>query len=192
MNHVSKLDGLLMAMLAPVDVTAKCKTYMNVRLFKAFLVGRLWKLVGHLPVYFKSNDHGAFKVDKEKQAVVSKKLRGFMATGKILIFCPEGQINNDPRTLQPFRRGSFDMPSEMGMDIWALTTANCDKVWPKLAPMGGYPATIKISLKKIHSGNPRKKNASLDEVKEACKNLADKCQIKMQAEVDKFYSGKVH
>eukprot|EP00954_Amorphochlora_amoebiformis_P006807 531915-Amorphochlora_amoeboformis.AAC.1 len=100
----------------------------------------------------------------------------------------------------------------MGMDIWALTTANCDKVWPKLAPMGGYPATIKISLKKIHSGNPRKKNASLDEVnlhgynkgksmviihmfdqvKEACKNLADKCQIKMQAEVDKFYSGKVH
>jgi len=186
MNHVSKLDGLLMAMLAPVDITAKCKTYMNIRLFQAFLTGRIWKLVGHLPVHFKSDEHGVFKVDREKQAVVSKKLRGFMETGKILIFCPEGQINKNPRNLQPFRRGSFALPAELGMDIWALTTQNCDGIWPRKAGMGGRPGSIKVALKKIHNGKVNGK-MDADDIKEECKVLAEKCQQSMQQEVSKLY-----
>uniref|UniRef100_A0A7S3YTW4 Phospholipid/glycerol acyltransferase domain-containing protein n=1 Tax=Lotharella globosa TaxID=91324 RepID=A0A7S3YTW4_9EUKA len=186
-NHVSKLDGLLMAMLAPVSILQKCKTLMMHRLFNAFLTGRIWKLCGHLPVYFKSDEHGKFSVDKERQAGVNTQLKEFLGKGRILIFCPEGQINKDPKTLQPFRRGSFAMPAEMGMDIWAFTTHNCDKVWPKDADMGGFPTTVKVTLTKLMDGDETKADTP-EEIKAACVTMASKCQSRMQVVVDKYYA----
>eukprot|EP00467_Chlorarachnion_reptans_P006016 CAMPEP_0114519442 /NCGR_PEP_ID=MMETSP0109-20121206/19006_1 /TAXON_ID=29199 /ORGANISM="Chlorarachnion reptans, Strain CCCM449" /LENGTH=258 /DNA_ID=CAMNT_0001700183 /DNA_START=59 /DNA_END=835 /DNA_ORIENTATION=- len=189
-NHVSRLDGLLMAMVAPMDVTAKCKTLMNITLFRQFLVGRIWELCGHLPVYFKSDEHGKFKVDQEKQAVVSKELREFMETGKILIFCPEGQINKEPRTLQPFRRGSFRLPTELKMDIWAFTTHNAHVTWPKKAAFGGVPTTLNYTLTKIHDGDSASvpEDPNSEEFKATYIKLAASCQKAMQVEVDKFYA----
>eukprot|EP00466_Bigelowiella_natans_P004511 jgi/Bigna1/141964/aug1.66_g16672 len=184
-NHVSKLDGLLLGMFAPLDITMKCKTYMKSDLFDAFLTGRIWTLVGHLPVHFKSEEKGVFKVDREKQAIVTQKLSAFMKTGKILIFCPEGQISQDPSKLQPFRRGSFAMVAELGMDVWAFTTHNAQKVWPNSQKMGGFPATLKLSITKLHDGKVEK-----DDIKGACIRLSEETQKKMQKEVDRHFSGE--
>jgi len=105
-------------------------------LFNAVLAGRIFTLIGHLPVHFKSDDYSKFTVDKEKQMKVwiyyhedscvhsmdqklplqvVEEMEHFLKKGKILMYCPEGRINKNPEKLSPFRHGSFKIVHELNL-----------------------------------------------------------------------------
>lgn len=175
-NHSSYLDGLLVGMTVPLALLGRGKTYMMNKQFKTPLVGRLWKLTGQLPVYFKSNEYGKFSVDQDRQKAVTQRVTRFTKSGGTLIYCPEGQVNKSPRELLPFRRGSFKGPAESGLDMYAFVHLNNDKMWPRKQPIGGLPSTIRIRVRKLRAGGSESKASAAD--------LADQCREEMQTILD--------
>ena len=101
-NHTSFLDTILTVTCLPSSVIARLRTYQNAALLKKPLLSSICWGCHHFPVYFKSAEDGKFTLDREKFAVVDKRVNSHLKTGGMLAFFPEGQINEKPRELLPF------------------------------------------------------------------------------------------
>jgi hypothetical protein len=75
-----------------------------------------------------------------------------IAAGGSIGLCPEGQVSRAPPTpLQSFRRGSFAIPCANKMPIWGYTMLGCHDTWPLKEAIGGFPATIYVSLDHLYT-----------------------------------------
>ena len=121
-NHTSLFDGFLMAAIMPSSLTRRCKSLMAAYTFKTPVLGEIFRLVGHEPVYFLKDDEGKFSVDKVRQAPVNDRIRQHVAGGGVLAFCPEGTVNRkDPTKCLPLRRGSFQLAVDLRLPIYGIS-----------------------------------------------------------------------
>ena len=65
----------------------------------------------------------------------------------MLAFFPEGQINEKPRELLPFRYGGMKKALLNDACLFLLVTKGNATVWPRSAPIGGFPGQVKWTLK---------------------------------------------
>lgn len=146
-NHTSFLDTILTVTCLPSSVIARLRTYQNAALLKKPLLSSICWGCHHFPVYFKSAEDGKFTLDREKFAVVDKRVNSHLKTGGMLAFFPEGQINEKPRELLPFRYGGMKKALLNDACLFFLVTKGNATVWPRSAPIGGFPGQVKWTLK---------------------------------------------
>ena len=150
--------------------------------FKTPVLGEIFRLVGHEPVYFLKDDEGKFSVDKARQAPVNERIRQHVAGGGVLAFCPEGTVNRKDQTkCLPLRRGSFQLAVDLRLPIYGISALGQHRFWPwKGAP--GHPATIRVKLYAVDKWNDM---LDAGEGKGAtATDVADLAQEAMQASVD--------
>jgi 1-acyl-sn-glycerol-3-phosphate acyltransferase len=181
-NHTSLFDGFLNAAVMPRSLCVRCKSLMASYTFKTPVLGAIFRLVGHEPVYFLKDDEGKFSVDKAKQAPVNERVRAHVAQGGVLAFCPEGTVNkHDPTKCLPLRRGSFQLAIDLRVPIYGISSLGQHRFWPhKGAP--GHSAHVNVSLYEVKAWNDRVAagtNAGL-----TATDLATMAQEAMQASVD--------
>ena len=121
-NHTSMFDGFLMAAIMPSSLCRRCKSLMAAYTFKTPVLGEIFRLVGHEPVFFLKDDEGKFSVDKARQAPVNERIRAHVAGGGVLAFCPEGTVNRKDQTkCLPLRRGSFQLAVDLRLPIYGVS-----------------------------------------------------------------------
>lgn len=190
-NHTSFFDTIWSLTNIPMKPAWHLRSYVSSHLFGVPVLAQICKAVGHFPIFFKSQKNGDFGVDKEKMIKVQARVDKHLANDGILGFFPEGTINNTPEQLNPFRYGGFKAALDVDARIWCQVLVGASKVWPKSAPVGGYPATGMYEVRAIAPEGCRKLLASLKEsLTEEQKDypderiLAEHAQATMQAMYD--------
>jgi len=159
MNHTSFLDLFVMcASVTPmVALRAHLRCIIAAKLTRLPLLGNaLGAWSGNFPAHFKAEAGGisgaasaSFSTDSAKQAIVADNLHAHVAAGGMLGCCPEGTVNANPAVLLPFRHGAFRIAIEKQMPIFAMVVVGCDECWPKHAAVGGWPATVYVSVRVV-------------------------------------------
>jgi len=174
-NHTSFWDAIVFSGFAPLRYVYNCRTLVKASLRKLPVFGPVFDRCGHFPVYFKGEGEGDFSVDQAKQAEVTERLNEHLKNGGRIAFFPEGIVNKDVATLKPFRRGSFKTITENQLQLYYMVIVGNNECWPATAAIGGYPAEIRMVLRKFNydsSTNPS--------------DLADALQAAMQQELLKL------
>lgn len=146
MNHTSFWDTFLYTCIVPASLLFRTRSLMKASLSKLPIVGYAFGNTGHFFVYFKSDEEGNFHVDQEKQAPQTKLLEAHLAKGGTLALFPEGAINKTPETLLPFRFGTFATIHQYRLPIFYMVCVGNQDTWPAKAPVGGFPADIRIRI----------------------------------------------
>lgn len=187
-NHTSFMDAFVTSMLLPFDIIYKCRTLAKSSLFKIPILGEVFRLSGHFPVYFQGSVN--FAVDREKQKKVSEATNKFLKEGGIMLFCPEGQVERDtPHKIQSLRRGSFSLAAEHNLPIFTFIMAGNCEIWPVEWMFGGLPGTVNLRSRCVVSPKELRTRAATkalteDEVKAKTIQLATHTQQCMQEDVD--------
>ena len=188
MNHTSFLDLFLFTSLLPARTVLgqHVRCMVSHHLFKIPGFGRtMGEHSGSFPVHFstksaivvnKSEDADGFGTDKTKQQLVQERVAAHVVGGGSVALCPEGTVNKAPPALQLFRKGSFALAVEHKMPIFGCVMAGNYECWPKVAAIGGWPATIVVE------------NAYLmtPEEGQTAEQVAALCQKAMQAKLDEL------
>eukprot|EP00466_Bigelowiella_natans_P000161 jgi/Bigna1/66105/fgenesh1_pg.1_\ len=198
MNHASFIDSLVaMALLSQADC-GEMRALMTASLFKIPIWGEMCRLMGHFSVFAISNSragtisdplgnttsHDDFRIDKKKQALVSKDVDTYIQNGGGVLIYPEGTINRQVRrgervtSLAPFRYGGIAMAMRHKMKAVALVARGCEDVWPWGAKIGGIPGLVEVVAMPLNLDE--KKEESPEEVS---KRLHDK----MEKEIIELY-----
>lgn len=158
-NHTSPLDSIFYSACVPMQQIQNLRTLAKSSLFKIPLFGHVLTACGHFPVFFASDkpdaplaltSTGSFSVNKEAQEQVSKNIADYLANGGGLSMFPEGQLNrNSCRTMQSFRRGSFQLARDKRLVIWGFLHTGIDAIWPVGDQFGGNPGKIRFKLFKL-------------------------------------------
>lgn len=187
-NHTSYMDAFVMAAALPFDILYKTRTLAKSTLFDSPVVGEVFRLSGHFPVYF--TDSVNFSVDREKQAKVSEETKKFLQNGGVMLFCPEGQVERyTPHKIQSLRRGSFSLSAEYNLPIFTNVIMGNNEVWPVSWKLGGLPGTINFRSRCVLSPEDLKsrgaaRSLTAEEMKERTAELAEQTQKTMQEDVD--------
>lgn len=179
LNHTSLLDGFLGAVVCPPEDIVRVRTMIKSALLKIPIFGRICHWVGHFPVYFTGSAKGDFKVDTEKQAKVSLATNEHIRDGGHIMFFPEGQVSDEPRQLQTFRRGAFALVKEHKPTVWGMAVKGAADTWPKSLGIGGLPANIEIDVWVMFT------KEELDSM--SVETLCDQAQLRFQARLDGMY-----
>lgn len=149
-NHTSFLDALVFTAHSPFSFIMTSRTLMKASLRKLPIFGGVFDRVGHFPVHFKSEEGGAFSVDKDRQMAVAARVQSHVKRdGRLTIF-PEGQMNTAPSQLMPFRHGSFSTIIENNMEMYYCIMWGNNTVWPaKSATPAGGPLDLFIKIGRI-------------------------------------------
>lgn len=91
---------------------------------------------------------------------------------------PEGQLNKNPRTIQPLRRGSFSLPIAHKKAIWGFLNVGCERAWPYKCAVGGFPSDIYVKVFKVTDDASKYNNIE----------LADYAREVMQKNLDDMYA----
>eukprot|EP00796_Vickermania_ingenoplastis_P009130 gene9130-6417_t len=145
-NHTSFWDTLAYTCICPIPLLLRTRSLLKAGLIKLPIVGYAFGNTGHFPVYFKSDEEGNFHVDAEKQAPVTKRMEKFIERGGCLALFPEGAINKTPDTLLPFRFGTFATVHQYRLPVYYAVFVGNNTTWPAKAPIGGFPADIKVRI----------------------------------------------
>jgi 1-acyl-sn-glycerol-3-phosphate acyltransferase len=175
-NHTSFWDAFCFVGSAPVSYIYNCKTLMKATLRNMPLFGPVYDRIGHFPVYFKTSADGDFSVDKERQAVVAEAVNAHIKDSGRIAFFPEGAVNKTPRTLNPFRHGSFATILQNKLKVYYFVSAGNEETWPPSASLGGYPADIDVVLGSFELNH---NDASI-----TAKDVAERLQAKMQSDLE--------
>lgn len=92
---------------------------------------------------------------------------------------PEGQLNKNVRTLQPFRYGSLKFALEHKMPIYFFVLWGPQDAWPVAEAVGGHSADIYFHVQKFEV---KDYDAELNDLTA----FATRMQSEMQLIVDKF------
>jgi 1-acyl-sn-glycerol-3-phosphate acyltransferase len=175
-NHTSFLDAFVFTGYSPVSYISNARTLMKDSLKRLPIFGSVFDRVGHFPVYFKSEEGGAFGVDPVKQAPVNELVQKHLETGGRIALFPEGQVNKNPTTLMPFRNGTFSTIIKHKLPVYYVIMVGNDTVWPPASSAGtGTPTTIDITVGSIPINH---------EVESDPAALSTKCQAAVQKTLD--------
>ena len=118
-NHTSFLDTVLTVAKMPMRCIYRSRTYMADYLLDLPLLGTCIRAMGHFEVSFKGKTDGDFSVDREKMAQTQLRVDAFIASGGMLCFFPEGQLNANPETVMPFREpATQSAPARVFLDLF--------------------------------------------------------------------------
>jgi len=197
-NHTSFLDTVLATTVFPWQVLWRCRTYMDNALFKLPILATICRSIGHFPVYFTSSENGVFKVDAEKMEGVERAVDDHLSNGGWLCFFPEGQVNKEPDKILPFRYGGIKKALKFNARLVSFVSHGNTKVWPRKASVGGFPATVRYSVKALA---PEGANSLLAQLRTDCSDeerdipdhelLSRWLRDRMQQQYDDLASGGV-
>lgn len=178
LNHTSQYDPFVFVGYMPHQIITTCRTLFKHSLTKIPIFGKVYEYCGHFPVYFKGGD--SFSVEAEKQKIVSDNMIEFVdkQKGRLSMF-PEGQLNKNVRTLQPFRYGSLKFALEHKMPIYFFVLWGPQDTWPVAEAVGGHAADIYFAIQKFEVKDYDAEMADLN-------TFASRMQSEMQTVVDKF------
>jgi 1-acyl-sn-glycerol-3-phosphate acyltransferase len=198
-NHTSFLDTVLTVAKMKRKLMFRSRTYMGAFLFDTPIFATVCRNCGHFPVFFKGSKDGDFRVDRAAQDQVDKRVDAHLNNGGVICFFPEGQVNNEPDELMPFRYGGMKKALENDAHLWTFVTYGCDKIWPRKAPVGGFSGSATYSVQCLAPHGARALVAKLraaaeqeDKAKEDHVLLAEHCRTKMQDQHDKLRLGLNH
>lgn len=190
-NHTSFFDTIFSVTVMPSSVLWKMRTYMKSDLFNLPLLGTVCHCVGHFPVFFASDEDGVFKVDETKMESVNVGVDKHLTNGGWLCFFPEGQVNKTPDTILPLRYGGFKKACDFDAKLVSLIVCGNPTIWPRTAPVGGFPGKITYSVKtvapngaKALAAELRKKASAADKDRPDNELLAEAVQVMMQSQYD--------
>ena len=198
-NHTSFLDTILTLTCIPTSEVTRCRTYQNAALLKKPLLSSICWGCYHFPVHFKSAEDGKFTLDREKYAIVDKRVDAHIKNKGMIAFFPEGQINENPETLLPFRYGGMKKALINDACLFFLVTKGNAKVWPRSAPIGGFPGSVKWTFVCLAEDGCQKLVADVKKNKGKLKEiecngdspdhviLANYCRAAMQDVVDNLH-----
>ena len=183
-KHCSQFDVILFgAIINPPSVAFNVKIYYQKSLSKIPIFGLMFKWWGHFPVYFINDKQANRSVDKDKQEEVTALVDKFVSTKQgYLCVLPEGGINHEPTTLQPFRHGGFAPAIKYKVPLFALVHVGLSTMWPKTAKIGGNRARITWRLVKI--------NVDYNDSGLTAAALADSCQAQIQKHLDLLWKAE--
>eukprot|EP00943_MAST-04B_sp_MAST-4B-sp1_P002009 g2009.t1 len=199
-NHTSFLDTILTLTCLPTSEVTRCRTYQNAALLKKPLLSSICWGCHHFPVHFKSVEDGKFTLDREKFAIVDKRVDAHLKNKGMIAFFPEGQINEKPETLLPFRYGGMKKALTNDACLFFLVTKGNAKVWPRSAPIGGFPGEVKWTFTCLAEDGCKKLVADVKKNKSKLKDidcnkdspdhviLANYCRAAMQDVVDDLHN----
>jgi len=191
-NHVSWLDTPILCSLLPEHLVGDTKTLMARSHLGLPVLGRLAEAIGHLPVPFLSRSEGDFSIDKEAFAKTLERLNGHLDAGGHLMIFPEGGLNADWRTLQPFRAGGLEFCIRYDMEVWGWLVAGTANCWPSTVAVGGSPAVIRNQALLLYpsakEAAERLAGAQAD-LKTQAVALAGDMRTKMQRCLDELVAG---
>ena len=177
-NHTSFLDAFVFTGYSPTSYITNARTLMKDSLKKLPIFGGVFDRVGHFPVYFKSEEGGAFGVDPVKQAPVNERVQTHLETGGRIALFPEGQVNKNPATLMPFRNGTFSTIIKHKLPVYYVVMVGNDTVWPASSSTGvGAPTTIDIAIGSIPIDHESESDPAA---------LSKKCQAAVQQTLDEI------
>ena len=127
LNHTSFYDAFTYVGMSPMKSLWNCKTLMKDSLRRIPVFGPVFDRLGHFPVYFKSDAEGNFTLDKERQQPVTDEMNRHLRDGGRLAMFPEGAVNKDPRSLQPFRYGIFQTCIDHKLPIYYCLLVGCNE-----------------------------------------------------------------
>eukprot|EP00457_Paulinella_chromatophora_P013342 gb/GEZN01013632.1/.p1 GENE.gb/GEZN01013632.1/~~gb/GEZN01013632.1/.p1 ORF type:complete len:293 (-),score=22.16 gb/GEZN01013632.1/:124-906(-) len=181
MNHVSLMDPLVTCAIIPPLLGHNMRILVQSGLLEIPIFGSIIKMAGHFPVYFQNrSSEGAFQTDKEKMEAVKKDIDQFLVDGGTLCLYPEGQVNRkNPRELQEFRYGTFDIARKHNLPIYAYVAINAEHCWPSKAFFCGFPTNMRGRWCKLFDPLP----SSMDS-----HALATHCKLIMQKELDILFA----
>lgn len=154
-NHTSFLDTLLAVALLPYGTVRRARTYLASYLLKIPLLSTMIRAIGHYPVYFKRTEDGDFSVDKERMREVTRDVQEHLDMNGVLIFFPEGQINDNPDRLLDFRFGGMQTILDADARVVQLVTHGCHLCWPRYMQVGGYPCSVAYGLEEVAPAGAR-------------------------------------
>lgn len=190
-NHTSFLDTVLAVAKMPMRCIYRSRTYMASYLLDLPLLGTVIRAMGHFEVTFKGTKDGDFSVDREKMAQTQVRVDAFIASGGMLCFFPEGQLNPKPEEVMPFRYGGIKVALQNDAILYQFVTTGCSVVWPRKAQVGGFPGSIRYGMRAIA---PKGTKALLAELREKGADaekadvavLCEYLQGEMQSHVDEL------
>eukprot|EP01134_Creolimax_fragrantissima_P005706 CFRG5706T1 len=148
LNHTSFLDTAVFVSMMPPHILHKYKTLMMSTLFNIPLLGAISGWVGHYPVHFIYSNSEV--VDKELQRPVMEAVHEFVSKGGCLCIFPEGAITRRPYRLRKFQYGAIKLAESHEMSYVLWSHVGPDRAWPVRCLLGGYPASIKLSVRPIN------------------------------------------
>jgi 1-acyl-sn-glycerol-3-phosphate acyltransferase len=132
-NHVSHLDVVAIARAIPLGLFYIGKKELK----KIPILGQYMYLIGHIFIDRKN---------REKAMQSMRKAAALINKGKNVITFPEGTRSRDGKTAL-FKRGTFIIAKEGGIDIQPLAVANADKILPRDSFII-RPGTIEVRIGK--------------------------------------------
>jgi 1-acyl-sn-glycerol-3-phosphate acyltransferase len=146
-NHVSFMDTLFVSSRFPLHAGFRFKTYMKKALMDLPVLGPLSKNCGHFCVPYVSQE--AFSVHHDKMDDVDQEVDEHVAAGGWMCFFPEGQLNNNPETIQSIRHGGMKRAIKYDAMLISLAYVGHEDTWPKKAAVGGFASRVQWSLKEM-------------------------------------------
>jgi 1-acyl-sn-glycerol-3-phosphate acyltransferase len=146
-NHTSFMDSLLIPSILPHKINFRIRTLYKHTLGQVPVFGPIMHRTGNFPVYFTRNESKSFTVDQAKQAVVTDMVEAHLVDDHgVLLLYPEGRINENPKQLLSFRRGTFKIVLEHKPTAVGMVIVGDNVSWPHDSPIGGFPADIFVKF----------------------------------------------
>ena len=187
-NHVSKIDGILLASILGPHLTSRSKFLISKNAYSNPIAAEVFDKVGCFPIPFKSNNPDDCSIDKDEYQKTKKLIDEHLRNNGQLVYFPEGSLNKTPETLMPFRRGFFSTIIEHKLPIYVITTTGTGDLWAREDHLPGNSATIKYDLSEIKDWNDAIKKGELLELDNI--QLSEKCQLHMQTILDSMITTK--
>jgi 1-acyl-sn-glycerol-3-phosphate acyltransferase len=132
-NHVSHLDVVAIAKAIPIGLFYIGKKELK----RVPVLGQYMYLIGHIFIDRKN---------REKAMTSMRKAARIIANGKNVITFPEGTRSKDGKT-GVFKRGTFIIAQEGGIDIMPIAVVNAENILPRDAFII-QPGTIEVRIGK--------------------------------------------
>lgn len=160
-NHTSFFD--IMSAVSLIPPKTRPRMYIGSFLLSYPLLGTALRCMDLFPVHFVGKGEENFGVDQEKMKKVNERVEIFLKGCGTMCFFPEGKVNSNPEQILPLRFGGVKMLLDHdGCIVLGVFHGN-HVIWPKKAPVGGYPGTVNRSTKVLA---PNGAKALLEEYKE--------------------------
>ena len=153
-NHQSFMDPFTIISALPVEAKWVAKHV----LFNIPFGGWMMRMVGDVPIVFKSKKANNTVTDRDSVTIAMERLRNYLKNDSAVFFFPEGRRTEDPNKFLDWRRGAFVMALEQGADIVPLAVHGTHTMWEvnhtlpkpgKAAIVIGEPISVKgLTLEK--------------------------------------------
>ena len=177
-NHVSKIDGILLASILGPHLHSKSKFLISSNAYSNPIAAEVFNKVGCFPIPFKSNKDNDSSIDKDKYNETKKMIDKHLLDNGQIVYFPEGVLNDSPKKLLPFRHGFFSTIIQHKLPIYVITTTGTGDLWAKGDHLPGNSATIKYDLSEIKDWNQSIKDGKLLDLTNV--QLSEKCHEHMQ------------